>query len=292
MPDNNATRKAERRAKLAEAKAARNAAGVNMFNPSVTKRTVNIGTIFNANPLNTITKLRAPNLFRGQPSQKFLTPKQIKQIQLLGLPTSNPQPLTSKEWVNLNAIARENAENTMATKRASMNNGPGLSGDQYLYDTVYPKTQTNLNELASHRAEELLQTVPDATRRLRAKAKYLRYTMGNERAAQQALRDANAIKAGEAYLVAEPTARSLANAEAYHRFAQNHYAGRFNTVEQPIQVEPPRQSSPGFFGGLFRSCFGESCDVNTSATVNPLYGHGGRSRRKYRMRKSRNKRKH
>jgi len=282
MP-NNASRKAARREKLAANKAARNAACLSMFNPNVARRTVNISRVVNANPLNNTVKLRAPDSFTG-PFGGQLLHNEMKQMQLLGLPVKNQQKLTQAEQATVNAIARENAADRITTKSASMYNGIGVTGDQYLYDTVYPKTQTNLNQLASHRAEELSQTLPNATRRLRAKAKYLRYTMGQ--GAQRLLPEANAIKASEGYSVAQPTARSLANAQAAHRFAQNHYAGRFNTVRQPIQVEPPRQSSPGFFGGLFRSCFGESCPVNDSAirstfsTENPLYRRGGRSRQK------------
>jgi len=290
---NNTTRKAERRAKLATNKSARNAAGVTMFNPSVTKRTVNIGSSpLGANTFNSQISLRAPNLFTGNATEKHMTPQQIKKIQLLGLPTSQKTLLTANEQARVNAITAENYANTLATKSASQRNARGVNGEQYLYNTVHPKTQANLLELESHRKQELAQTryVP-AAMNLEAKAKHLRYNLRDEAGARRLLKQAEEIRAREGYTVAQPTSRSLANAEAYHEFAKKQFnPGKSVNVRKSSEV---RQSSPGFLGGLFSSCFGDNCSaVDSSVYIrNPLPSHGGRSRRHRRkISKSRNKR--
>ena len=306
----NATRKVERRTKLAAAKAARNAAGVNMFNPTAHVALINInnsplgGT--RENPLPTMAlhknnlKLRAPGLFTGKPFEGYLSPEEIKRIELLGLPVKSHQYLTPEEQAAVNAIAAENAATAMATMRASEPNARGLTGDQYLYTTVYPRSEANLRAIASHRSQQLAETRNVmAARNLEAEARHLRYNLRDERGARDLLKQAEAIRAEQGYTVAQPTSRSLANHQAYHDFAEEHYASDLPVQpSQSVQASQPRR---GLFGGLFNSCFGGSCSVNESAiapsiTLNPLHTRGrrgGRSRRrKHNMRKYRNKRTH
>jgi hypothetical protein len=311
MP-NNATRKAERREKLAAAKAERNAAGVNMFNPRAHVALFNInssplgGTRDNPLPTRALhgnVNLRAANLFTGKPFAGYLSPEEIKDMQLLGLPTKSEVNLTTGEQATINAIAAENAANAMATMRRSEPNANGLTGDQYLYSTVYPKSQANLQAIASHHSQQVAETqdIP-ALRNLDAQIRHLRYNLKDEEGARKLLKNAREIKATAGYTVAEPTARSLANAQAYHDFAKQHYASDLPVLpvlpNQSVQLRPS-QPSRGYFGGLFNSCFGGSCSVNERAVqpltvINPLHisgRHGGRSR-KYKRRKYRNKRTH
>jgi hypothetical protein len=128
MPNNNATRKAERRAKLAAAKAARNAAGVNMFTPlNGTNAVVGVKSVepgsspLGANALYYTTDLREANLFRGKPYRGTLSIRDTKQMQMAGLPVKVPLFLGSEQAV-VNEIDAENHTNTMATKSASSPN--------------------------------------------------------------------------------------------------------------------------------------------------------------------------
>jgi hypothetical protein len=303
MPNN--TRRAKRRANILAAKEARKVAGVNMFTPlNGTEPVVRVAQVnINSSPLGAMayhgtTPLRAPNLFTGKSFARSLSPQQIKEIQLLGLPVHDQQYLTEEERQTLAAITAENAANIQASKSASEPNAIGLEGKDYLYTTVYPKTPSNFNNNADHRRLQLDEThnVPSA-RPVKDLAYKFRY--GNkidESIARQLLKRAKEIEAAEGYVVAKPTARSRASAEAYRKYAEDHYASELPVQpSQPVQLRPG-QSSRGFFGKLFNSCFGESCSVNEGAVqpltvVNPLssVGHGGRSRKR-KLRKSRNKR--
>jgi hypothetical protein len=308
MP-NNATRRAARRANIAAAKAARNAAGVNMFTPLngsvpvVRVKSVEPGSSpLGANAAYYTTPLRAANLFKGKAFSGELPSAESRQMQMAGLPVKVPVHLGSDQAA-VDAIYAENAENAMATMRRSEPNANGLTGDQYLYSTVYPKSQANLQAIASHHSQQVAETqdIP-ALRNLDAQIRHLRYNLKDEEGARKLLKNAREIKATAGYTVAEPTARSLANAQAYHDFAKQHYASDLPVLpvlpNQSVQLRPS-QPSRGYFGGLFNSCFGGSCSVNERAVqpltvINPLHirgRRGGRSR-KYKRRKYRNKRTH
>jgi len=125
MP-NNRSRKIARREKLAANKAARNAAGVNMFDSNVHVALFNLsksplgGTKVNPSSVMAYhgsTGLRAPDSFTG-PFGGQLLHNERKQMQLLGLPVDTPVDLGSQQAA-LNAIIAENNANTLATKSAS-----------------------------------------------------------------------------------------------------------------------------------------------------------------------------
>lgn len=277
MPNTNATRKAERRAKLAAAKAARNAAGLNMFNPTAHLALVNINSSplggTKENPLPTMAlhnnvNLRAPGLFTGKPYQGYLNPEVVKRIELLGLPVKSHEYLTEEERAAVNAIAAENAATAQASKSASGRNWWGVTGAQY----VFPKS-ANSSQARNRHFHAILARTQQASEELRKlqDAAEMRSMQGDYESADQLLKRAAEIRAEQAYTVAEPTEKSLQNAEAYHMFAK--------------EIEGKQGRT-----GLFSSCFGGSCSVNQSATVgpsttaNPLHTRGsrrgGRSRRK------------
>jgi hypothetical protein len=258
MPNN--TRKAERRAKLAANKAARNAAGVNMFTPLngsvplVRVKSVELGSSpLGANAAYYTTPLRAANLFNGKPFRGELSPEEQRRMFVTGLPTSygsrNGDILSQEDLNAARAIAAENAVNTRASKSASTANAMGVTGNRYLY----PKSYENKLAEFLHRPAVLSAT-----------------------------RQSEGVEGHNGYTVADPTAKSIENAKAYHKFAEQIHA-------KQLKPDAP---------GLFSSCFGGSCSaVEPSSTVtirNPLSSsRGGRSRRYYRkMRKSRNKRRH
>ena len=136
MP-NNATRKAERRANLAAAKAARNAAGVNMFTPlngsAPVVRVASVepgssplgGTVANPESVmahHYISSLKGPDSFTGAFGRR-LPPAESRQMQMAGLPVRLPAWLGS-DRAAVAAIHAENAANTLASKSASSVNTP------------------------------------------------------------------------------------------------------------------------------------------------------------------------
>lgn len=280
--------RAVRRAAVAAAKAARNAGGVPMFNPRAHVRLMNI----NARPvrqpsqdqLKTMVSegnvnLRPANSFTGESFQGRLSPEEIKQIKLLGLPVQRRQYLTEEEEQTLAAIAAENEANRQATKAASTPNGWTVTGARYLYPRPHTKANRHIRNL--HRQVALVTTRPQSEELSQLDAAVrLKRLQGDHRGADQLKSRANEIRAETGYVVIEPSARSLQNAEAYHQFAEQIH---------DKQLRP----------GLFNSCFGGSCDAVPPSTLtlrNQLSSSaggssaGGRSRRTRKMRKSRNKR--
>jgi hypothetical protein len=140
MPNNGT-----RRSRLAAAKAARVAAGVNMFEPVVTVKSVEPSSSpLGAEAAYGTANLRPANQFTGVPFAGSLPLAERRQLQMVGI--SAPRLESALDQNALNEIARiaaENEANTLATKSES---SPNNEADENIREQL---GQLNLNSTKS-----------------------------------------------------------------------------------------------------------------------------------------------
>jgi hypothetical protein len=196
MPNN----KTERKARIAAAKEARTAAGVNMFSPDVGVKIVGINNAPSAkNALYGRANLRAPNTFTGNGFSRQLSAEEKRQAK---------------------SLLSEKRENNAKTKRASTPNRWGETGNSYLHS----RTAANQYNERQHRKTIIAATRNiEEARKLEEEARLKKLFEENEEADKLLSRAAN-LRKEVGYTVAEPTPKSLKNMAMVHEFAKGIHA--------------------------------------------------------------------
>jgi hypothetical protein len=150
MPNNGT-----RRSRLAAAKAARVAAGVNMFSPVVTVKSVEPSSSpLGAEAAYGTAKLRPANQFTGVPFAGTLPPAERRQLQMVRLSAPTLESGLDQNALNQIAeIAAENEANTQATKSASSPNNEADENIAEQLGQLDPSSTKSLN--TDHRFAEI-----------------------------------------------------------------------------------------------------------------------------------------
>jgi len=244
--------KETRRARLAAAKLKRNANEVNMFSPEVEVKLIGITNapnqeVNNSNVFNSPLKgLRTQN--NGYSG--MLTPEEMVQYYRLHLPTKRLWSLTEKDNLQREGVAYENNLANRETKRSSRSNDWFETGNSYKrFLTRENALNAKLHRLAIRTATRNIKEAIDLERR----AKTLRTLLNDDEGADKLLIEADQLRKNAGYVVAEPTEKSLHNAEVARQFAEGIHAKQRRPVKR------------GFMGTLM-SCFGEKCTIAENGT--------------------------
>jgi hypothetical protein len=258
MP-NNATRRAARRANIAAAKAARNAAGVNMFTPLngsvpvVRVKSVEPGSSpLGANAAYYTAPLRAANLFKGKAFSGELPSAESRQMQMAGLPVKVPVHLGSDQAA-VDAIYAENAKDALDSKTLS---------------SVNTRDDTNIRQQMSELNITSTKSLPQAERSA-AISSYRGDILG---------------RVGPRLYVSPSNEYEVVNAERMPRYTPSQANLEWlNEQEQNSGLIPPKYRLTAGNKRWLR-------DKEKKMGVSGAGSHGGRSRKQRRkMRKSRNK---
>lgn len=143
MPNNGT-----RRSRLAAAKAARVAAGINMFSPVVTVKSVEPSSSpLGAEAAYGTANLRPSNQFTGVPFAGTLPPAERRQLQMVGLSAPTLESDLDQNALNQIAeIAAENEANTQATKSASSPNNEADENIREQLGQLDPSSTKSLND--------------------------------------------------------------------------------------------------------------------------------------------------